>query len=244
MRKTIYVMALAMFIGVILPSKVSAQKKNKKEWKWEMPSKMTGIKDFDHYLLFCDTINTRITTYTDSVTFYSVRVINVQQPDGSIVKRRCVVDENNNIRGANEALLQYMNMTNAGLGILTDIVSITAETAVATASLTENPLVTLSHGKYLKAGPKLVTEGTKTVKELLRRMNEQKKEIRQYKKDYTESGELKDPTIDPAEIDSNYSNNEPITKTSEEVNKALAAIQATDPTITVPDDGDVDLDLD
>ena len=253
MKKILSLMAFAMILGVFVPQTLYAQKKNKKEqadaapkktWKWEMPSKMTGIKDFDNYLLSCDSLNTRLVSYMDSVTFYSVRVINVQQKDGSVVTRRCVVDEEGHIRGTSEALLQYIDMTTTGTEILADMASITAETAVATASLTENPLVALSHGKYLKAGPKLVAEGGKTLKELMKKMNQQKKEIRQYKKDYSESGEAKDPTIDPAQIDSNYSNNEPITKTSEEYDKELAAAQEKDKTITLPEDGDVEIDLD
>ena len=253
MKKILSLMALAMIFGALAPQALYAGKKDKKQqtdatpkktWKWEMPSKMTGIKDFDHYLLQCDSLNTRLVSYMDSVTFYSVRVINVQQKDGSVVTRRCVVDEEGTIRGTGEALLQYVDMTMTGTEILADMAAITAETAVATASLTEDPLIAFSHGKYLKAGPKLVAEGGKTIKALLKRMNEQKKEIRQYKKDYSESGEAKDPTIDPAKIDSNYSNNEPITKTSEEVDKELAAAHEKDKTIVVPEEGDVNLDLD
>lgn len=253
MKKILSLMAFAMIFGAFAPQALYAEKKEKKQqasttpkktWKWEMPSKMTGIKDFDNYLLSCDSLNNRLVSYMDSVTFYSVRVINVTQKDGSVVTRRCVVDEDNNIRGTGEALLQYIDMTTTGVEILADMAAITAETAVATTSLTENPLVALSHGKYLKAGPKLVAEGGKTIKELLKKMKEQKKEIRQYKQDYTESGELKDPTMDPAQIDSNYSNNEPIAKTSEDFEKELAAAKAKDATINVPEEGDVKLDLD
>lgn len=243
MKHLIKAMALAITFALIAPAVTNAQKKKeKKAWQWEMPSKMTGIKDFDEYLLLCDTLNTRIKSYKDSVTFYSVRIINVQQKDGSVVQRRCVVDQNDNIRGSSEALMQYMDMILAGTGIITDMASITAETAIATASLTENPLAALTHGKYLKAGPKLVVEGTKTIKELLSKMKAQRQEIRQYKKDFTETGELADPTIDPATIDSNYANSEPITKTSEEFEKELAAAMAKDASITLPEEGDDPLD--
>lgn len=80
------------------------------------------------------------------------------------------------------------------------------------------------------------------MKELLKKMNQQKKEIRQYKQDYSEAGELKDPTISAEEIDAHYSNNEPITKLSEEYNNAIAEIQAKDSSIQVPEDGDADID--
>ena len=96
--------------------------------------------------------------------------------------------------------------------------------------------------RYLKAGPNIAIEGGKMMKELLKKMNQQKKEIRQYKQDYSEAGELKDPTISAEEIDAHYSNNEPITKLSEEYNNAIAEIQAKDSSIQVPEDGDADID--
>jgi hypothetical protein len=244
MKKILSFLAVAMLLAVIAPQTAYAEKKEKekKEWKWEMPKKMTGIEKFDHYLRVCDTLNTRITTYMDSVTFYTVRPIDVQQADGTIIKRRCVVDDKDNIRGSNEALAQYFDMTNTGLAILGDLMKITGETTAATASLASDPLKALSYGKYLKAGPKIAIEGGKMMKELLKKMNQQKKEIRQYKKDYSEAGELKDPTISAEEIDAHYSNNEPIKMLSEEYNNAIAEIQAKDSSIQVPEDGDADID--
>lgn len=245
MKKILGFLAVAMLLGVIAPQTAYAEKKKDKEkkgWKWEMPKKMTGIDEFDHYLRVCDTLNTRILTYMDSVTFYTVRPIDVKQSDGTIIKRRCVVDDKDNIRGSNEALAQYFDMTNTGLDILGDLVKITGETTVATASLAGDPLKALSYGKYLKAGPNIAIEGGKMMKQLLKKMNEQKKEIRQYKQDYSEAGELKDPTISAEEIDAHYSNNEPITKLSEEYNNAIAEIQAKDASIQVPEDGDADIE--
>ena len=96
MKKILGFLAVAMLLGVIAPQTAYAERKKDKEkkgWKWEMPKKMTGIDEFDHYLRVCDTLNTRILTYMDSVTFYTVRPIDVKQPDGTIIKRRCVVDD-------------------------------------------------------------------------------------------------------------------------------------------------------
>ena len=149
MKKILSLLAVAILLAVIAPQTAYAEKKkdkDKKGWKWEMPKKMTGIEEFDHYLRVCDTLNTLITTYMDSVTFYTVRQIDVQQPDGTIIKRRCVVDDKDNIRGSNEALAQYFDMTNTGLAILGDLVKITGETTAATASLAGDPLKALSYG--------------------------------------------------------------------------------------------------
>ena len=122
MKKIVTLMALAILMATMAPAAAqAADKKEKKAWKWEMPKKMTGNEDFDLYLRTCDTLNTRVTSYMDSVTFYSVKKIKVTQADGSTIERRCVVDENGHIRGSNEALAQYIAMTNAGLDILNDL---------------------------------------------------------------------------------------------------------------------------
>ena len=243
MKKIVTLMALAILMATMAPAAAqAADKKEKKAWKWEMPKKMTGNEDFDLYLRTCDTLNTRVTSYMDSVTFYSVKKIKVTQADGSTIERRCVVDENGHIRGSNEALAQYIAMTNAGLDILNDLLKITAQTTAATAAIAGNPMLALSHGKYLKAGPKIAAEGGKTMKELMKKMNAQKKEIRQYKKDYTESGELADPTVPADVIDSNYSDNEPVTKTSEEYERELDAAMEANKNIKIPEDGDVDFE--
>lgn len=237
-------LAILVFLMGIIPFTSMAENKagkEKKTWKWEMPSKLTGDNDFDGYLKTCDDLNTKIVSYIDSVTFYSVRKINVKQADGTIVERRCVVDENENIRGSSEAIAQYIEMTNSGMGILNDMLEITNKTTAASAYIAKNPMKALTYGKYLKAGPKIVAEGGKTMRELLKKMNAQKKEIRQYKKDYSESGVLKNPTTDAATIDANYSDNEPIVKTSEEFDKELAAAMEKDKTIKIPD-GDVDFE--
>jgi len=245
MKRIFIMMAMAIVMGAVLPTTANAadkkEKKEKKAWKWEMPKKMSGDADLDLYLRTCDTLNTRVTSYLDSVTFYSVKVVNVKNDDGTIVQRRCVVDEDGHIRGSNEALAQYIAMTNSGLGLLNDLLKITAQTTSATAAIAGNPLLALSYGKYLKAGPKIAIEGGKTMKELMKRMNEQKKAIRKYKKDYTEAGELRDPTTDASAIDASYPDSEPITKTSAEFDKELADAMEKDKSITIPD-GDVDFE--
>ncbi len=247
MKRNLSLVIFTLILGLVIPGNAFAadkekkEKKQKKAWKWEMPSELTGDADFDNYLKTCDELNTKIVSYMDSVTFYTVKKINITQEDGTVVERRCVVDENGNIRGSSEALAQYIQMTNSGMGILNDMLNITNQTTAASAYITKNPLKVIKYGKYLKAGPKIVAEGGKTMKALLKRMTEQKKEIRQYKKDYSESGELKNPTTDAATIDANYSDNEPITKTSKDFDKELAAAMAKDKTIKIPD-GDIDFE--
>ena len=260
MNRTAKILGVLMALMLVMPMCLMAEKKEKKakepkekkEYVWQMPAKMSGDADFDNYLRTCDTIYNRITTYRDSVTFYSVKNIQFVDKDGNPVKNAAgqdsiitaVVDKDNNIRGTGEALLQYMEMTNAGLGILNDMLSITVETASATAALALNPLMALSYGKYIKAGPKILQMGGSTVKGLLKEIKTQRNAIRAYKKNYTESGVLIDPSIDPATIeDGVFADLETIQKAEDVVGRELADALAKNASIgDIPDGEDVDID--
>lgn len=61
--------AMMCFVPVIEAKNAPKKKKEKKKFEWVMPEKMTGIEDFDKYLLTCDTLWNRITTYRDSIHF-------------------------------------------------------------------------------------------------------------------------------------------------------------------------------
>ena len=259
MNKKTKMMAFMMVLAMMIPVATMAQKKEKnknkkekKEFVWQLPEKMTGIDDFDKYLLTCDTIYNRITTYRDSITFYSVKNIQLIDKNGNAVKTiagqdsiiTAVVDKDNNIRGTGEALMQYLDMTNTGLDILNDLLSITGETISATASLASNPLLAFSYGKYLKAGPKIVSMGGSTIKEILREIKTQKKAIRAYKKNYTEKGVLKDPSIDLTTIeDGVFADLETIQKPEDIVGKEIAEAMERNGNIgELPDGDDVDID--
>lgn len=249
------VVALTLIIAMpalSLAQKEKKEKKEKKEWKWEMPSKMTNIPEFDKYLRTCDELSKRINTYTDSVTFYTVKKIQVTDGQGRLLKNAAgedstiiaVVDAQNNIRGSGEAFQQYARFTATGMEILSDLMEITTQTVAATTSLASKPMVALSHGKYLKAGPKIVSQGGRMVKELMKRMKEQKKAIRAYKQNYTESGVLQDPTIDPSTIEGGiFADLEVIQKPEDAVGKELADALAKDAQIgDLPDGEDIDID--
>ena len=55
--KAVLLAIVAVFcLGTVAQAKDKKKKKEKKEFVWKMPEKMTGIKDFDTYLLTCDTL--------------------------------------------------------------------------------------------------------------------------------------------------------------------------------------------
>ena len=60
-----------------------------------------------------------------------------------------------------------------------DVANISLMTVTAGASLTENPLLAFSYGKYLKAGPKIVALAYQEVREIVNRTKQQMRTMKQ-----------------------------------------------------------------
>ncbi len=233
MKRLINLMLLVLAIAVVTPASMQAQKKKekkaKKEFVWEMPE-LTKNEDFDKYLLTCDTLNGRIRAYCDSIVFYEVKKIQEVDANGNIIMDEngkpkeiyAVVDHENHIRGSKEAIFQYADMILSGTSIILDMANIAVLTATATTALPSLGLKAFSYGKYLKAGPIMVKDGTLEIKEIVSKCRTQAKAIRAYKNSFTETGELIDPQADVSNLEGVNLNDVPtITKPSEELAQEL-----------------------
>lgn len=151
------------------------KKREKKPYEWVMPEKLSGIPAMDEYLLYCDTMWTKIQSYKDSITFFQLdtlkRMVNGQPC--YVVKIR---DQYGNERNFSQSIVQSLEIISNGTLIVLDAVNISLMTTSATLSLTENPLVAFSHGKYLKAGPNIVKLAYNEVREIV---NATKKQVQQ-----------------------------------------------------------------
>lgn len=188
MKKLFIIILSALVAGIVLPQQAQAAKKDKKEKKpyvWEMP-KLTENKEFDEYLLKCDTMNTRIRQYCENITFYEVAAIETTDDKGEKEVFYQVVDSANQVRSANKAFLQNMDLVLSGTAIITDMALITTYTASATAALPQLGMKALSYGKYLKAGPKIVEYGMKEIKDITKKARSQAKDIKKLKKGVTD----------------------------------------------------------
>ena len=135
MKRLINLMLLALAIAVVAPTSMQAQKKKekkeKKEFVWELPE-LTKNEDFDKYLLTCDTLNSRIRAYCDSIVFYEVKKIQETDANGNVIMDEngkpkeiyAVVDNENHIRGSKEAIFQYADMILSGTSIILDMANI------------------------------------------------------------------------------------------------------------------------
>lgn len=233
MKRLINLMLLVLAIAMVAPVSMQAQKKKerkaKKEFVWEMPE-LTKNEDFDKYLLTCDTLNSRIRAYCDSIVFYEVKKIQEVDDNGNVIMDEngkpkeiyAVVDNENHIRGSKEAIFQYADMILTGTNIILDMANITVLTATATTALPSLGLKAISYGKYLKAGPIMVKDGAVEIKEIVSKCRTQAKAIRAYKNSFTESGELIDPQADVSNLEGVNLNDVPtITKPSGELAQEL-----------------------
>ena len=173
--------AMMCFVPVIEAKNAPKKKKEKKKFEWVMPEKMTGIEDFDKYLLTCDTLWNRITTYRDSIHFFRIDTVLVQD-QGMAYYDVQIRDEEGNKRSWAQSIQQGLDMIFTGTDIVLDAANITLMTATATLSLTENPLLAFSYGKYLKAGPKIVGLAYNEVKEIVNRTKEQMRTMKEIHK--------------------------------------------------------------
>ncbi|MBQ2674320.1 MAG: hypothetical protein IJG07_06540 [Prevotella sp.] len=211
MKKLFTILFCAIALGVVMPQQAFGQdekkekkekkKKEKKPFVWEMP-KLTGDKTFDDYLKTCDTLYNRIRNYSDGIVFYQVKKgLVTDKKTGEQKEVMGVFDEQGNYRSSGKALAQYAQLALQGTGIIADLALITTSTAAATTALPGLGMKAFSYGKYLKAGPKIVQMGTDEIGEIVKMTKTQAKEIRALRKGYNEEGQLKDPSINPADID-------------------------------------------
>ncbi len=184
MKKLFMILMCAMALGMVLPQEANAakkkEKKEKKAFEWVMPE-LTGNENFDIYLLKCDTMYNRITHYTDSITFYDVAEIHVIDEKGEKDIRYHVVDAEGNLRSANKAFQQNMDIILAYPQIALDMTLIATYTAGATAALPGLGIKALSYGKYVKVGPKIVSMGGATMKTIYKKARAQAKQIKALK---------------------------------------------------------------
>ncbi len=201
-----------MIMILVLPQSSRADKKEKKKekkpYEWVMPN-LSGNEDMDKYLLACDTMFNQVKTYKEGITFYEVKKIQITDENGAVVTDEngnpkevyAVVDENNTIRGAGEALAQYLQMTLAGTNLILDMTNIGLLTTTAGLALPKLGLGAITYGKYIKAGPKLIGMASSEIKGIVKDCRAQARNIRAYKKNFSEKGELLDPQVDLSNLD-------------------------------------------
>lgn len=187
MKKLISIILCAIAFGMVFPQTVVAQKngkkskKEKKAFVWEMPE-LTGSKDFDDYLKQCDTLNTRIRSYCDVITFYQMRPIAITENGQEIDRQWCMVDTlTNTLRSSNKAFSQNLDLILSYPQITLEMANLSLATTLATSDLPNLGMKSFSYAKYLKAGPNIVAAGGKEMKKIYKAARAQAKQIKDLK---------------------------------------------------------------
>ena len=101
MKNKHLLLAFAAILGLafVFPNSLSAQKKEKKkkekkEFVWELPDP-SGDENIDNYLLSCDTLYNKITTYKDSLSHYKYQEA-AFTVNGKNYLFKCMIDSVNN----------------------------------------------------------------------------------------------------------------------------------------------------
>lgn len=214
MKRITTLLLCALVLGIVMPQNAMAQKKKNqkksdKTYVWELPE-LTGNKEFDHYLLLCDTLNTEIKKYSEGISFFQMRPIVVMEDGQEIERQWCMVDTTTNtLRSSGEAFKQNMDIILAYPDILLDMTNLTLATTSAGLELTNlSGLKAVSYAKYLKAGPNIIATGGKEMKKIYKLARTQAAQIKDLKAgkvddDYARNAEIEASDVDAGDASMN-----------------------------------------
>lgn len=207
MKKNVLLTLCFAALGVFFSQTTWAAKpkKESKPYEWKMPA-LTGNADFDQYLLKCDTINTRISSYCNDITFYQMRPVvvteNGQEGEQEFDRQWCMIDpETNTLRSSNAAFKQNLDIILSYPMLVLEMTSLATYTASATTALPNLGLKSVSYAKYLKAGPKMIAAGGAEMKKIYKAARAQAKQIKDLKAgkvddDYARNAEVEASSVD------------------------------------------------
>ena len=248
MKKIITLILCAVAMGMNMPQTAQAAKKPKKEskpYEWKMPA-LTGNKDFDEYLLKCDTIYGRITNYCENITFYQMRPIvvteNGQEGEEEIERQWCMVDTTTQtLRSSSMAFKQNLDLILSYPAIIMDMSGLAVHTTSATAALPSLGLKSVSYAKHLKAGPKMIAEGGKEMKQIYKAARTQAKQIKDLKAGKVDDDYARNAEVEAANVDAGNASmatlisTKPIYMNKSSFEQQMGEIKKQDATVSIDD---------
>lgn len=231
MTNIIKIFVCALALAVAMPAVAQKKKggdkdkKEKKEIVWPNGTKpaATGNATVDKYINTCDTMINKLKYIGESVTFYHVATIRVTNADGTVTEKRAVVDQNGTIRSKNLALKQTMELIKTCTELTMSSASLGLMTATYPPAALSLGVTGMKYMKYTKIGGQLTGRCTTEMVDLLKRLRQQGKEIRAFKKSFSEAGELADPSMDISNIDGiDFSATPVVEKSNEDFERELA----------------------
>ena len=154
-------------LAFVYPTSLSAQKdkkkKEKKELIWELPEP-SGDPTIDGYLLSCDTLYHKISTYRDSLSHYKYQEASFSV-GGKNYLFKCMIDSvNNQFLSYGMGRWQVAQGIMTGAEIILDATSLSLNTASAALALPNLKLKAIKYFKPVKdLGPHVIGMGLKEI---------------------------------------------------------------------------------
>lgn len=196
MKRHIFTACAVLFCAaLLLPSAATAQKKKGKggdraPFEWQMPA-LTGNEDFDKYLLECDTMWNRISSYKESIVWYRIDTTYVRGSDGETYKALSVVDQEGNKKSTSGILMQNIDIALNGTMIVADMALMGTSATLASTALPGLGLKAVSYAKYIKQGYQIVGRGGKEIKAIVKAKQEQAAQLKAIKQGAVDVGDIK-----------------------------------------------------
>lgn len=153
------IMATIFSVCAFMPDNAMAQKK----YKWNWDGEKSGNETVDEYLLACDTLWNEIQSYQNDINLFEFKE-QIVEINGKTYQVVHLEDNQGNIFTKATANWQLFQSVMSGVSIVLSSVQIGLQTASATLALPQLGLKAFSFGKYVKAGPKIISLGAKEIK--------------------------------------------------------------------------------
>lgn len=153
------IMATIFSVCAFMPDNAMAQKK----YKWNWDGEKSGNETVDEYLLACDTLWNEIQSYQNDINLFEFKE-QIVEINGKTYQVVHLEDNQGNIFTKATANWQLFQSIMSGASIVLSSVQIGLQTASATLALPQLGLKAFSFGKYVKAGPKIISLGAKEIK--------------------------------------------------------------------------------
>lgn len=167
--KKILLIALALLTlgsqGAMAQKKEKKEKKTKKELKWDWDGTLSKNEEIDKYLLTIDTLWNKVQAYKQDFGTYQMRDTTFYNDKTQKLYRMAwMTDEAGNLMSRARINWQFAQAYAEGTLIVLDMTNAGLMSANAALTLPKLGLGALTFGKYVKGGPAVISEGTKTIK--------------------------------------------------------------------------------
>ena len=167
MKKTLLILlALLTFGSQVKVAAVKKEKKEKKELKWDWDGTLSKNEEINKYLLKIDTLYKKVQAYkedfgtcnlNDSTTLYD-------EATGKLYKLAYMTNGSGQMVTRARVNWQFAQAYAEGALIILDMTSAGLMSANAALTLPKLGLDAFKFGKYVKGGPLVISEGTKSIK--------------------------------------------------------------------------------